>query len=105
MYFHSILGHVEGHIRGVKEVVREELLDHVTLVAKANNEIGDSAMRIHFQDVPENWFAANLYHGLRPDLRFLAESRAKASGQYHCFHAWSSETIICYESALDLVSS
>ena len=42
---HAVLGEIEGHVRRVEEVVGEVLLDHVALVAKADDEVGDAVVR------------------------------------------------------------
>jgi hypothetical protein len=42
VHFHLVVGHVEGDIGHVQEVVGEVLLDHVALVAAADDEIVDA---------------------------------------------------------------
>src|SRR5690606_8709965 len=54
MHFHAVVDHVEGYVGGMQEIVREILLDDVTLVAQANDEVVDAMRRVDLHDVPEN---------------------------------------------------
>ena len=54
MHFHLVVGHVEGDIRHVQEVVGEVFLDHETLVAEADDELVDAVGRVHLEDVPQD---------------------------------------------------
>ena len=42
---HAVVGEVEGDVGGVQEVVGEELLDDVALVAEADDEVVDAVGR------------------------------------------------------------
>jgi len=44
--FHVPIRHVKGDITGVQEVVGEVFLDHIALVAAANDEIGDAVVAV-----------------------------------------------------------
>ena len=68
---HAVVGHVEGHIRSVEEVVREELLDHIPLVAAANHEVVDPMGRVHLEDVPEDGTSTDLDHRLWLEMGLL----------------------------------
>jgi hypothetical protein len=70
----------------MQKVVGEKLLDHVALVAKANNEVVDSKRRVDFHDVPEDWPPANFDHRLRSKRGFLTQTAAESSSQNDCFH-------------------
>lgn len=75
------LREIERDIRGVDEVVREPFLDHVLLVARADDEVMETVMRILFHDMPEDRHPADLDHGLRAVLGFLRYPRAEAAGK------------------------
>ena len=45
VHFHLVVGHVEGDIGHVQEVVGEVFLDHIALVAAANDEVVDAMVR------------------------------------------------------------
>ena len=64
MNFHRILLHIEGYIGCVEEVVGEVLLDYVTLVATADDEIVDPVGGVGLHNVPEDGLAADLDHRL-----------------------------------------
>src|SRR5215469_1185980 len=83
---HLALAHLEGHVAHVQHVAREVFFDEMTLVPAANDEIIYSMMRVQLHDVPQDRFSADLDHGLRLDLRFLAQPRAKTASEYNCFH-------------------
>ena len=57
VHLHSVLFHIESDVRHVQEIIREIFLDEISLVSAANNEIVDSVLRIHFQDVPQDRLA------------------------------------------------
>src|SRR4030081_2129254 len=83
---HLIGVHVKGHIRGMKKVVGEVLLDDVALVSATDNEVIDAMLRVNLQNVPENRTAANLDHRLGTNYRFFRETRADAASEDDCFH-------------------
>src|SRR5687767_11547779 len=78
---------VERDIAGVQRVVSEVLLDHVSAVAKADNEVGDPSSLVDLQYVPQRRAPADLDHRLRTNLCLLAQSRSEAAGQDHRLHA------------------
>src|SRR5258708_16795800 len=67
-------------------IVRQPLLDHMALVAEANDEIVDPVVAIHLHDMPEDRAAADLDQRLRPGRRILADPRSSPARQYDCFH-------------------
>jgi hypothetical protein len=60
-----LLCQVDGHVRHVQEVVGEVLLDDVTLVTAADDEVVDAMGEYELQDVPEDRPAADFDHRLR----------------------------------------
>ncbi len=93
MHFHPVVAEVEGHIRHVQEVVGEILLDHVPLVAAANDEVVNAVLGIDLQDVPQDGKSADIDHRLGTQGSFFAETCAQAPRQNHCFHASSSQIV------------
>jgi hypothetical protein len=73
VHFHGVVVQVEGHVRGMQEVVGEELLDHITLVAAADDELVDAVRRIALEDVPEDRLAADFDHRLGLDRCLFTE--------------------------------
>ena len=67
----------------MQEVIGKILLDYVTLIAAANNEIMHAKMRIDFKDMPEYRHTADLDHGFWAEGRFFGYSGAKAASQDH----------------------
>src|SRR5215471_6714401 len=86
MNLHCVVLHVEGNVRHVQEVVGEVLLDHVALVAAADNEFVYAGRRVALHDVPEDRLAANLHHRLGANHGFLADAGTKTSGENDGFH-------------------
>ncbi|MNR42096.1 hypothetical protein D3C85_1605740 [compost metagenome] len=86
MDVHAVVAHVESDVRGVQEIVGEEILDRVALVTKANHEIVNPVGRVLFHDVPENWLAADFDHRFRLEMRLFADARAQATCQNNCLH-------------------
>src|SRR5215472_10907091 len=83
---HLPFAHLEGHVAHVQHVAREVFFDEMTLVPAANDEIIYAMMRVQLHDVPQDRSSADLDHGLRLDLRFLAQPRAKTASEYDCLH-------------------
>ena len=71
----------------MQEIIREILLDHVALVAEADDELLHAERRIQLHDVPENRPRADFHHGLRPRVRLLGDARALAAGENDALHA------------------
>ena len=76
---HGVLLHIESHIGHVKKVIREVLLDHIPLVAGADDEVADAVGGVDFHDMPENRLASDLDHGLRPRRCLFTDAGAKAA--------------------------
>jgi len=85
MNVHAIAFHAEGDIGLVQEVIREILLDHITLVATANHKIIHAMRRVDLHDVPEDRFASDLDHGLGLKVSFFGKARSEATGENDCF--------------------
>lgn len=91
MHLHAVAAHVNGDITGMQEIVGKILLDHITFIAAANNEILlNSIVAVNLEYVPWNWLAAHLNHRLWPCSRLLGDSSAWASSQNNSFHAFLS---------------
>ena len=90
MHLHRLLAEVEGHIRVVHEVVGEVLLDHVALVAQADDEVVKAVMTVVLHDVPQNGVLADLGHRLGLHLGLFRQARAQPAGEYDDLHAASS---------------
>ena len=86
MHPHFVVGHVEGHVRHVQEVVREVFLDQVALVAATDDEIVDAVRGVDLHHMPEDRPAADLDHVLGLEVRFLGNARAEAAGEDDGFH-------------------
>ena len=63
-YVNSVVFEVEGDVGHVERVVGEILLDHITAVPTAHDEIVHLMCRVHLHDVPQHRPATNLDHGL-----------------------------------------
>jgi hypothetical protein len=87
MDVHDIVGHVEGHVGHVQEIVVEIFLDHIALVAAADHELVQAVGGVDLHDVPQDRHPADLDHRLGPDRGLLAEARAESPGQDDDFHA------------------
>src|SRR5260221_1229270 len=59
---HLVFAQVESDVGLVQEVVREILLDHIALVAEADDEIVDAVAGVDFHDMPQDRLAADLDH-------------------------------------------
>jgi hypothetical protein len=82
----GVASEVEGHVAGVQEVVREELLDDVALVPEAHDEVGDAVLGVDLHDVPEDRASPDLDHRLRTDGGLLSQSAAQTACQDDRFH-------------------
>ncbi len=81
VHLHRVVPHVERDVRHVQEVIGEVLLDHVALVAAADDELVDAARRIALHDVPEDRLAADLHHRLGANRGLLADAGTEATGE------------------------
>ena len=108
MNVHPVVVHVEGDVGGVEEVVGEELLDDVALVAEADDEVGDAVLGVDLEDVPEDGPAADLDHGLGAESGLLRDASAEAAGEDDCFHVGVGDPCVdgwvrlCFPSILSL---
>ena len=93
MDLHAVVSEVERHVRRMEEVIREEFLDQITLVAKADHEIVHAMRGVDLHDVPNDRHPANLDHGLGPNSGFFAEPRTKATGQNYRYQLNSPEQL------------
>ena len=87
MHLHSVVLHIESNVRHVQEIVREVLLDEITLISATNDEVVDSMLRIHLENVPQDRSTADLDHRLRAHDRFFTKPRPEPARQYDCFHS------------------
>ena len=78
---------MEGDVARMQEVVCKIFFDHIPLVAAANYKFVDAVMAVHFENVPKNWLATDLHHGLGLEVGLLADAGAEAAGQNYGFHA------------------
>ena len=87
-FFHGNFGtrNIESDVRHVQGVVREELLDHVALVAKADDEIVDAVGAVHFHDVPQDRATADFDQRFGAEACLFAQARAEAAGEDDGFH-------------------
>src|SRR5205823_11722891 len=67
-------------------VVQKITLNHISLVAKCDEELLEPVMRVMLHDVPQDRTPPNLDHWLGPHFRFLGQARAKAARQNDHFH-------------------
>ena len=80
------VGEVECDVAGIEEVIAEPFLDHVLLVARTDDEVIKTEMRVAFHDVPENRPTTDFHHGLRAVLGFFTDAGAEAARQEYDFH-------------------
>src|ERR1051326_2975386 len=86
MYFHAVISGVERYVGHVEKIVREVLLDHVSFVSTADDEIANPIMGIDFHDVPENRLPAYFDHRFRLEVRLFRDSSPESSGEYDGLH-------------------
>lgn len=86
MDLHAVGAQVEGDVGHVQEVVGEVLLDHVALVAAADDEVIDAVGGVELHDVPKDRLAADLHHGLGLEIGLLGQACAEATGKDDGFH-------------------
>ena len=83
---HFVGRHIEGDVGGMQEVVGEVLLNDVTLVATADDEVIDAVAGVDLEDVPKNGQATDFDHGFGPDGGFFTDPGAETACEYHCLH-------------------
>src|SRR3954454_17066974 len=81
-----LLAEEERRVANIPEIIPEVLLNHLTFVAEAEDELFETVMRIRFHDVPENRPVADRQHWFRAKLRFFTESRALTATEDNYFH-------------------
>ena len=72
-------GKIKRNIAGMQEVIREPLLDHVLLVARADDKVVKAVVGIFLHDMPEDRHSTDLYHRFRAKLGFLGYTGAKTA--------------------------
>src|SRR5262245_39754187 len=87
MDLHLVFRHIEGHVRHMQEVIRKVFLDHIALVAKANNEFVEAIKRIELHNVPDDWFTSDLDHWFWFMLRFFTQPCSQSSRQNDHLHS------------------
>lgn len=81
MHLHMVSDiHVKRDVTGMQEIVSKILLDHVTLIATANDKVINPKRAIDFEDMPENRHPTNFHQGL---------------GTHHCFFGQAGTTAAC----------
>jgi hypothetical protein len=88
MHLHRIRRQIERNVGRVEIVVRKIFFDDVTLVAQRHDEIVNAVHAVHLHDVPQEWFAADFDHGLRPDSCVLADPRPKTAREDDRLHTF-----------------
>jgi hypothetical protein len=76
---HTVIAHIECYVRYMQVVVGEVLLDHVPLVAAADNEIVIALRRIDLHDVPQDRSPSDLDHRFRLDRGFFGQPCAQST--------------------------
>ena len=79
-------GEIKRNIAGMQEVIREPLLDHVLLVARADDKVVKTVVGIFLHDMPQDGHVADFDHRLGLVDAFFADARAKAASQDYYFH-------------------
>ena len=79
-------GEIKRNIAGMQEVIREPLLDHVLLVARADDKVVKAVVGIFLHDMPQDGHVADFDHRLGLVDAFFADARAKAASQDYYFH-------------------
>ena len=76
----SAVAEVKGHIRGVQEIIREVLLDHVLLISGTDDKFVEPIGTVGPHNVYQNWNSTNFNHGFGFELAFFGNSGAEATG-------------------------
>ena len=71
---------------GMKKIIRKKFLDHVALVAEADDEVVDAVVGINLHDVPEDRAAADFHHGLGARGSFFRQPAPKSTGKDDHLH-------------------
>ena len=70
-YVNSVVFEVEGDVGHVERVVGEILLDHITAVPTADDEVIYAVSRVDLHDVPQHRLTTDLDHWLWYGMGFL----------------------------------
>ena len=84
-----VVGKIKGYIGPMQVIIGEIFLDHMALIAAADDKIIVSVIRINFHDMPQNRSAADFNHRLWTQVAFLRYARSKAARQNNNFHVSS----------------
>ena len=77
---------LQRHVAAMPLVIIEVLLDHLALVAKAEDEFLEPVVGVEFHNMPEDRARSDRHHGLRSEFRFLAQARAQSAAENDDFH-------------------
>jgi hypothetical protein len=80
------VGTAVGGQVNMKKVIRKILLNNVSLIPAANNEIIYSMMRINFHNMPQDRLAADLNHRLWLQIRFFRNTGTQTTSKNDDFH-------------------
>ena len=78
---------MESDITGMKKVISKVFLDHIALVATADDEVIDAVVAVDLKDVPENRHASHLHHRLGFEMGFFTEAGAQPTRKDDCLHS------------------
>ena len=81
MHLHRLGAHVEGHITHVQKIIGKIFLEHIALIAAADQEFVDAKAAVGLQDVPQNRPATNFHRWLGLEVGFHADAGTQAAGQ------------------------
>jgi hypothetical protein len=73
----------------VQKVVLKILLDDVTLVAEADDEVVDPMIGVDLHDVPDDRHPSDLDHRLWPDVGFFSETGSQSPSKQYRLHSQS----------------
>ena len=82
----NLIGAVLSTIAIIGIVIGEIFLDHMLLIACADDELMIAVVGIYLHDMPEDRFSADLDHGLRFQMTFFADAGAEAPCQDDNLH-------------------
>lgn len=85
-HIRPILGKIKGNVTVMQIKICKPFLDHMLLIAAANDKFVVSMGGIHLHDMPKNRLSADLDHRLGFELTFLTDAGAKAACQNYNFH-------------------
>src|SRR5579885_1543960 len=74
----------------VRSMIQEELLDHVRLVAEAQDEVRMAVLAVVLHHVPEDRLVADRDHRLRDVLGIFSDPGAEATAEKDNFHQQTS---------------